>query len=88
MKLGVLTGGGDCPGLNPAIRGVVMRAMDYGDEVIGFKEGWAGILKGDIFPLKLQDVEEIIGKAERFSVVQELIHIKKIKRPGKTGSLK
>ncbi|MFB3895060.1 MAG: 6-phosphofructokinase [bacterium] len=62
MKLGVLTGGGDCPGLNPAIRGVVMRAMDYGDEVIGFKEGWAGILKGDMLRLKLEDVEEIIGK--------------------------
>ena len=62
MKLGVLTGGGDCPGLNPAIRGVVMRALDYDDEVIGFKEGWAGILKEDTVPLKLEDVEEIIGK--------------------------
>ena len=59
-RIGVLTGGGDCPGLNPAIRGVVMRALDYGDEVIGLKYGWAGLIKADAVPLKLEDVEDIL----------------------------
>lgn len=62
MKIGVLTGGGDCPGLNPCIRGVVMRAMDYNDEVIGIKEGWAGLLEKNFTPLSLKDVEEIVDK--------------------------
>ncbi len=62
MRIGVLTGGGDCPGLNPAIRAVVYRALDYGDEVIGIKAGWAGLLNKDTVPLKLEDVEEIISK--------------------------
>jgi len=61
MKIGVLTGGGDCPGLNPAIRGVVFRAMDYGDEVIGFEEGWKGPLEGLTRPLDLNSVDEIIN---------------------------
>jgi 6-phosphofructokinase 1 len=39
MKIGMLTGGGDCPGLNPAIRGAVLRLLDYGDEIIGFSQG-------------------------------------------------
>lgn len=62
MRIGVLTGGGDCPGLNPAIRAVVYRALDYGDEVIGLKAGWAGLLNKDTVPLKLEDVEEIVSK--------------------------
>lgn len=44
MRIGVLTGGGDCPGLNAAIRAVVRRAEQYGYEVYGFKNGWAGLL--------------------------------------------
>ncbi|MEO0204074.1 MAG: 6-phosphofructokinase [candidate division WOR-3 bacterium] len=39
MRLGVLTSGGDCPGLNAAIRAIVRRAINEGDEVIGFREG-------------------------------------------------
>lgn len=42
-RIGILTGGGDVPGLNPAIRGVAMRAIKEGYEVIGLKRGWAGI---------------------------------------------
>lgn len=49
-RIGVLTGGGDCPGLNPAIRAVLMRAFDYGLEVLGIKDGWAGMIKGDSEP--------------------------------------
>lgn len=44
MKIGVLTGGGDVPGLNPAIKAVVNRAVDAGHEVIGIRRGWAGLL--------------------------------------------
>jgi len=61
MRIGVLTGGGDCPGLNPAIRGVVYRASDFGDEVIGFEEGWKGLIEDKKRPLSIKDVEEIIN---------------------------
>lgn len=44
MRIGILTGGGDVPGLNPCIKAVVNRAIDEGDEVIGFRRGWAGLL--------------------------------------------
>jgi 6-phosphofructokinase 1 len=43
MKIGVLTGGGDAPGLNPAVAGVVERATMYGYEIVGVKRGWEGI---------------------------------------------
>lgn len=62
MKIGVLTGGGDCSGLNPAIRGVVMRAMDYNYEVIGITEGWKGLITSETIPLKISDVEEIMSR--------------------------
>jgi 6-phosphofructokinase 1 len=43
MRIGVLTAGGDCPGLNAVIRSVVHRAVtNFGDEVIGFEDGYAG----------------------------------------------
>ncbi|HHY46058.1 MAG TPA: 6-phosphofructokinase [Firmicutes bacterium] len=60
-RIGVLTGGGDCPGLNPAIRAVVIRARDYGYEVLGIQEGWAGLVKGDARPIDVDDVREIIS---------------------------
>ncbi len=62
MKLGVLTGGGDCPGLNPAIRAIVMRALDYGDELVGLRQGWKGLLEADAGPLTLEIVEPIINQ--------------------------
>ena len=60
MKVGILTGGGDCPGLNPAIRGVVYRGLELGFEFTGIMEGWRGLVKGIYEPLGLSDVEEII----------------------------
>lgn len=45
MKIGILTGGGDVPGLNPCIKQVVNQAIDRGHEVIGFKRGWGGLLE-------------------------------------------
>jgi 6-phosphofructokinase 1 len=60
MKVGILTGGGDCPGLNPAIRGVVYRGLDFGFEFVGILEGWRGLVQGNYEPLTLESVEEII----------------------------
>lgn len=44
MKIGILTGGGDVPGLNPCIKAVVNRAVDEGHEIVGIRRGWGGIL--------------------------------------------
>lgn len=44
MKIGVLTGGGDVPGLNPCIKAIVYRALDEGHEVVGIRRGWGGLL--------------------------------------------
>ena len=44
-RIGVLTGGGDCPGLNPVIRAVTRKAINEGLEVIGIKNGWSGLVK-------------------------------------------
>ncbi|HLI15770.1 MAG TPA: ATP-dependent 6-phosphofructokinase [Acidimicrobiales bacterium] len=59
MRIGVLTGGGDCPGLNAAIRAVVRKAtVSYGDEVVGFRDGWLGVVRDEASPL---DVERCRG---------------------------
>ncbi|MEP6757033.1 MAG: ATP-dependent 6-phosphofructokinase [Chthonomonadales bacterium] len=60
MRIGILTGGGDCPGLNPAIRGFVLRALDYGYECRGYLNGWKGLVDGVYRPLGIKDVEDII----------------------------
>ncbi len=60
--IGILTGGGDCPGLNPAIRGAVMRGQDFGYKFLGLQEGWRGLVEGNAVPLELSDVKEIVGK--------------------------
>ncbi len=56
MRLGVLTGGGDCPGLNPAIRAVVRRAAQGGHAVVGFRDGWKGLRDDDARPLGPEEV--------------------------------
>ena len=60
MRIGVLTGGGDVPGLNAAIRGVTRRGLAEGYEVIGVKNGWLGLLEGDTMPLSLEAVRGIL----------------------------
>ena len=62
-RIGILTGGGDCCGLNPAIRGAVYRAYDFDYEVFGIRDGWKGLIDGSIFKIDLQDAEELIDKA-------------------------
>jgi len=61
-RVAILTGGGDCPGLNPAIRGCVLRGLDHGFEFVGLQEGWRGFVEGKTQPLGLSDVKEIIGQ--------------------------
>lgn len=61
-RIGILTGGGDCPGLNCAIRGAVYKAVSEGVECVGILEGWKGLIEGNIIPLKLEDVECIMNK--------------------------
>ena len=60
MRIGLLTGGGDCPGLNAAIRAVVRVAQDSGDQVVGFRHGWRGVVEGDGAPLTSQQTEGIL----------------------------
>ncbi|MGH3928750.1 MAG: 6-phosphofructokinase [Pseudonocardiaceae bacterium] len=61
MRIGVLTGGGDCPGLNAVIRAVVRKGIEvYGYEIVGFRDGWRGPMEGLIQPLGLPDVEDIL----------------------------
>ena len=62
MRIGVLSGGGDVPGLNPAIRGCVMRAIDFGWEVVGISEGWKGLIEGLTQPLGISQVEDLMDK--------------------------
>ena len=62
MKIGILTGGGDCPGLNPLIRAVVRKSFNEGDEVIGIKNGWKGLIEADIIKLELSSVSGILPK--------------------------
>src|SRR5215831_15289331 len=50
-KIGILTGGGDCPGLNAVIRAVVRRAHALGYDTLGIKNGWAGLVHGEVEPL-------------------------------------
>jgi len=59
VRVGVLTGGGDCPGLNAVIRAIVRKGeREYGDELVGFRDGWRGVIEGRTSPL---DVERCRG---------------------------
>ncbi|WP_061962045.1 6-phosphofructokinase [Demequina flava] len=61
MRIGILTGGGDCPGLNAAIRAVVKRgSSEHGCSIVGFRNGWEGVIAGDAIPLTRDDVSGIL----------------------------
>jgi phosphofructokinase-like protein len=63
MRVGVLTGGGDCPGLNAVIRAVVRKGIEvHGWDIVGFRNGWQGPLNGESRPLGLDDVEDILTR--------------------------
>ncbi|MCU1489136.1 MAG: pyrophosphate-dependent phosphofructokinase [Acidimicrobiaceae bacterium] len=63
MRLGVLTGGGDCPGLNAAIRAVVRKAeVTYDDRIVGFRDGWRGVIEDDYVDLDVERCRGLLPK--------------------------
>src|SRR5437660_5621568 len=62
MRVGVLTGGGDCPGLNAVIRAVARRSFSRGHEVIGVLEGWRGLVEGLFTPLGPREVSGLLPR--------------------------
>ncbi len=63
MRIGLLTGGGDCPGLNAVIRAVVRKGIDvYGDEIVGFRDGWRGVLEDNAEPLTIESTRGILPR--------------------------
>ena len=73
MRIGVLTGGGDCPGLNAVIRALVRRAeREYGHELIGFRHGWRGVTRGAAGRCKLAAQRSDGGLLHRHALGQHL----------------
>lgn len=63
MRLGILTGGGDCPGLNAVIRAVVRRSVQaHNSEVVGYLEGWRGPIENMLMPLRMKDTDGLINR--------------------------
>ena len=63
MRIGLLTGGGDCPGLNAVIRAVVRKGIDaYGDELIGFRDGWRGVIDDATMELTIESTRGILPR--------------------------
>jgi 6-phosphofructokinase 1 len=61
MRVGILTGGGDCPGLNAVIRAAVRKGIDaYGDQLLGFRDGWRGVLERDVTELTIESTRGIL----------------------------
>ncbi len=63
MRVGILTGGGDCPGLNAVIRAVVRKGIIcYNYDILGIKNGWLGLIEGKIIPLDLNAISGILPR--------------------------
>ena len=62
MKVGILTGGGDCPGLNAVIRAIVRKSIQFGWETVGIENGWKGLMEIDTVPLDRNAVSGILQK--------------------------
>src|SRR3954463_16341650 len=62
MRIGILTGGGDCPGLNAVIRAVARRAWERGHEVVGVREGWRGMVDGRTMELGPREISGILPR--------------------------
>jgi len=60
MRIGILTSGGDCPGLNAVIRGAVLKGSTiHGQDFVGFRDGWRGVVDGDVMPLGRKEIQGI-----------------------------
>ncbi len=62
MRIALLTGGGDCPGLNAVIRAVVRRAQNHRFEVLGLRDGWKGLIEDRVFPLTRENTAGILHR--------------------------
>ncbi|MGE5542065.1 MAG: 6-phosphofructokinase, partial [Bacillota bacterium] len=62
MRIGILTSGGDAPGMNAAIRAVVRKGIYDGHQIIGFKRGFNGLISGEMTPMNLGSVADIIHR--------------------------
>ena len=63
MRVGVLTGGGDCPGLNAVIRAIVRKGVaEYGYSFLGFRDGWRGPLEAATMPLDIPAVRGLLPR--------------------------
>lgn len=63
MRVGVVTGGGDCPGLNAAIRAIVRKGENaYDDQLVGFRDGWRGAVEGSTIPLSIEVCRGILPR--------------------------
>jgi 6-phosphofructokinase len=63
MRVAMLTGGGDCPGLNAVMRAVVRKGeRTYGDELVGFRDGWRGVIEGDTQLLDVNATRGILAR--------------------------
>jgi 6-phosphofructokinase 1 len=63
VRIGVLTGGGDCPGLNAVIRAIVRKGVhDHGYEFVGYRNGWSGPLNNEVRPLEIENVRGILPR--------------------------
>lgn len=76
--IGVLTSGGDAPGMNAAIRAVVRQSIYKGKKVMGIRRGYAGLLAGEIFEMHSHDVSETIGKG---GTILQTARCKEFKKP-------
>ena len=83
-KIGVLTGGGDCPGLNPVLRGIVRKANLEGYEVLGFRRGWAGLIENDY---RILDRDSISGILPQGGTILNTSRTNPYKEPQKVKNI-
>ncbi|RLE32229.1 6-phosphofructokinase [Candidatus Acetothermia bacterium] len=85
MRIGVLTGGGDSPGINACLRAIVRKAHEEGAEVIGFQDGWRGLLEDLPMPLGLKEVSGILPQGGTILGTSRTNPFKKVKKDGETA---
>lgn len=69
-RIGLLTSGGDAPGMNAAIRAVVRSGIYFGMEVYGIERGYSGLMDDNVVPMEMRSVSNIVQCKRRFSVAE------------------